>query len=93
MGRLKNFEIMLKESAAIDAAEYIKRLERENERLVRTVNTLYDENAELKNEIQALKNFIQKIITHAANVYSEDVAESARLQKTQNYENDPYLNY
>jgi len=93
MGRLKNFEIMMKESAATDAA-YIRRLERENERLVRTVNTLYDENAELKNEIQALKNFIQKIITHAANVYSEDVAESARLRKAQiNYENDPYLNY
>ena len=83
MGRLKDYEIMCRESAAIDDAAYIRRVERENARLVRTVNTLEDENAELKNEIQALKNFIQKIITHAANVYAEDVVESARLQTTQ----------
>jgi len=91
MGKLKNYEIMCRESAATDAA-YIRRLERENERLVRTVNTLYDENDTLKNEIIALKNFIIKLAEHAANVYAEDVAESARLQKI-NYENDPYLNY
>jgi len=94
MGRLKNFEIMLKESAAIDDAAYIRRLERENARLMRENNELEDENAELKSEIQALKNFIQKIIKRAANVYAKDVAESVRLQKTRvNYENDPYLQY
>jgi len=114
MGKLKNYEIMCRESAAHNDAAYIEQLEKENEKLkrelaetkkfnelylikirslAREINELYDEKDELKNEIQALKNFIQKIITHAANVYAEDVTESARLQKTQNYENDPYLNY
>ena len=94
MGKLKDFEIIMKESAAHnDAAEYIEQLEKQNARLTREINTLSDENAELKDEIQALKNFIQKIITHTANIYAEDVVESVRLQKTQNYENDPYLNY
>jgi len=58
MGRLKNFEIMLKESAAHDdAAEYIRRLKRENARLIRENKVIIDENDTLKNEIQALKNF------------------------------------
>jgi len=92
MGRLKNFEIMMKESAATDAANYIQYLEKQNARLVREINALIDENDELKNEIQALKNFVVKLAEHAANVYAEDVAESARLQKI-NYENDPYLQY
>ena len=93
MGKLKDYEIMMKESAAIDDAAYIRRLERENARLAREINALIDENDELKNEIQALKNFVVKLAEHAANVYAEDVVESVRLQKTQNYENDPYLNY
>jgi len=94
MGKLKNYEIMCRESAATDAANYIQYLEKQNARLVREINVLEDENAELKNEIQALKNFIQKIIERAANVYATDVAESVRLQKTHvNYENDPYLQY
>jgi len=113
MGKLKDFEITMKESAAHDAAEYIEQLENENEKLkrelaetkkfnelylikirslAREINELYDENDTLKNEIIALKNFIIKLAEHAANVYAEDVAESARLQKI-NYENDPYLNY
>ena len=94
MGRLKDYEIMCRESAAIDDAAYIRRLERENACLIRENNELYDENDTLKDEIQALKNFIIKFAEHAADVYSEDVVESVRLQKTHvNYENDPYLNY
>jgi len=94
MGRLKNFEIIMKESAAHDAAEYIEQLEKQNARLMRENNELEDENDELKNEIRALKNFIIKFAEHAANIYSEDVAESARSRKAQiNYENDPYLQY
>ena len=93
MGKLKNFEIIMKESATHNDAAYIQHLENENKRLTREINTLIDENDALKNEIQALKNFIIKFAEHAADVYAEDVVESVRLQKAQNYKNDPYLNY
>jgi len=74
MGKLKNYEIMLKESAAHDAAEYIRRLERENKFLKTNLE-------EVEAQKRACKTFFNNFLTLAENVVSKKEKEIEELKK------------
>ena len=74
MGKLKNFEIMLKESAASDAAEYIEQLERENK-------TLRLKLEEVEAQKRACKTFFNNFMVLAENVVSKKEKEIEKLKK------------
>jgi len=68
MGKLKNYEIMLKESAAqSDAAEYIEQLENENKNL--------------KRKLKSAKQHFQNFIRLASSVYEKKEKEIEELKK------------
>jgi len=74
MGKLKNFEIIMKESAAQSDAAYIKKLERENARLKQKLKSA-------ERQTEACRTFFQNFIRLAGSVYEKKEKEIEELKK------------
>ena len=72
--KMKNYEIMCKESSHDDATEYIRKLEREN-------RILKSKLEETEAQRRACKTFFNNFLTLAENVVSKKEKENEELKK------------